>query len=262
MFLNFYNYEKKKYFSPASRFTYTLKSNFYLNMKNKNLFFIKKWSAGRTNSGKIVNFKKKSLNSTKKKININYMINYNKTGVISNFFFLKKFNKILILIYFFDGSTIYLNATSENKIFSYFFYNFYIQKNFKKKNSYSMLFQFKKLSIINCLELLSKKNFQYARSSGTWAKIIKFNLENHTILIQLPSFKKKLFSFFSLALNGKNVFKFSNKLVNNKSGFWRNLGVKSTVRGVAKNAVDHPNGGRTKSLKLSKTPWGKITKLK
>jgi len=34
------------------------------------------------------------------------------------------------------------------------------------------------------------------------------------------------------------------------------------VRGTVKNACDHPNGGRTRTLKKSKTPWGKIVKKK
>ena len=49
---------------------------------------------------------------------------------------------------------------------------------------------------------------------------------------------------------------------NTKSGYWRALGIKSTVRGVAKNPVDHPHGGRTKSIKYPRTPWGKTTKFK
>jgi large subunit ribosomal protein L2 len=57
-----------------------------------------------------------------------------------------------------------------------------------------------------------------------------------------------------LAFKGHNIFKLSKNLTNNKSGFWRKFGSKSVVRGVAKNPVDHPNGGRTKSIKTPKTP--------
>jgi ribosomal protein L2 len=32
------------------------------------------------------------------------------------------------------------------------------------------------------------------------------------------------------------------------------------VRGVAKNPVDHPNGGRSKTKQPLKTPWGLIAK--
>lgn len=211
--------------------------------------------------GKIVNFKKKSINK-KKKIKINYSYIYKKIGLITNFYFDYFLNKIFIAILFADGSSTYINAIDNNKIFMYFTNNIILSKIYKINIISLKLFQFKKLSNISSIELIPYKNSQYARSAGTFSKILKFNKENYTVLLELPSKKKKLFSCHSSALNGKNVFKYAAKLINNKAGFWRNQGIKSTVRGVAKNAVDHPNGGRTKSLKAPKTPWGKITKLK
>jgi large subunit ribosomal protein L2 len=50
--------------------------------------------------------------------------------------------------------------------------------------------------------------------------------------------------------------------LNGKAGYWRSFGFKSLVRGVAMNPVDHPHGGRTKSVKYQRTPWGKTTKFK
>ncbi len=58
-----------------------------------------------------------------------------------------------------------------------------------------------------------------------------------------------------------SLFEHSNCL-NGKAGYWRSFGVKSLVRGVAMNPVDHPNGGRTKAIKYPRTPWGKTTKYK
>jgi large subunit ribosomal protein L2 len=49
---------------------------------------------------------------------------------------------------------------------------------------------------------------------------------------------------------------------NGKAGYWRLFGVKPLVRGVAMNPVDHPHGGRTKSIRYPRTPWGKTTKFK
>jgi large subunit ribosomal protein L2 len=51
-------------------------------------------------------------------------------------------------------------------------------------------------------------------------------------------------------------------LTNTRSGYWRNFGLKPHVRGVARNPVDHPHGGRAKSIKYPRTPWGKTTKYK
>jgi large subunit ribosomal protein L2 len=61
---------------------------------------------------------------------------------------------------------------------------------------------------------------------------------------------------------GQLSLKNNKNFQNGKAGYWRMFGSKSLVRGVAMNAVDHPHGGRTKSVKCPKTPWGKPTKLK
>ena len=45
-----------------------------------------------------------------------------------------------------------------------------------------------------------------------------------------------------------------------KAGRNRWFGRKPVVRGVARNPVDHPNGGRTCGGKVFKTPWGQIAK--
>jgi large subunit ribosomal protein L2 len=45
-----------------------------------------------------------------------------------------------------------------------------------------------------------------------------------------------------------------------KAGRTRWKGTRSTVRSIAMNPIDHPNGGRTKGGKHWATPWGKPTK--
>lgn len=47
---------------------------------------------------------------------------------------------------------------------------------------------------------------------------------------------------------------FHKKEIFGKAGYFRNLNVRSTVRGVAMNPVDHPHGGRTKSSSPEITP--------
>lgn len=76
----------------------------------------------------------------------------------------------------------------------------------------------------------------------------------------LPSQQAKLLDSLSWALQGSPspVFK---RLINcAKSSKYQMRGITSTVRGVAKNPNDHPNGGRTKAVKYPRTPWGKTTK--
>ena len=45
-----------------------------------------------------------------------------------------------------------------------------------------------------------------------------------------------------------------------KAGRTRWKGRRPTVRSIAMNPIDHPNGGRTKGGKHWATPWGKPTK--
>jgi len=132
----------------------------------------------------------------------------------------------------------------------------------KIKNLFFMLFQIKKLSFISCLELIPGKCAQYSLSSGTKSRIIKFDYDNHSAMIQLPSGVKKIFSYYSFVMLGKISLPEHSNALNGKAGYWRSFGSKSLVRGVAMNAVDHPNGGRTKSVKYPRTPWGKTTKFK
>merc|ERR1712060_521443 len=106
------------------------------------------------------------------------------------------------------------------------------------------------------------KNIQYVRSSGSTAKLISKNKFTHTALVKLPSGVRKIFSIYTIAILGGSYFKQKKNLSNTKSGFWRTQGLRPCVRGVAMNPVDHPHGGRTKSIKYPRTPWGLPTKLK
>jgi large subunit ribosomal protein L2 len=45
-----------------------------------------------------------------------------------------------------------------------------------------------------------------------------------------------------------------------KAGRARWMGIRPISRGIARNPVDHPNGGRTNGGKHWATPWGKPTK--
>jgi large subunit ribosomal protein L2 len=73
---------------------------------------------------------------------------------------------------------------------------------------------------------------------------------------------RKVFSFFSLGSPGVTPFSDNKYWKSNKAGYFFKNGKKPRVRGVARNPVDHPHGGRTKTLAYPRTPWGKTTKFK
>lgn len=118
-----------------------------------------------------------------------------------------------------------------------------------------MLIQQKKNSKISFVELKPLQGSLYSRSQGSSAKIIKLDTRTGLSLIKLPSGVKKVFSAFSLSHEGPSNTDFLKKqYLNTKSGFWRRSGLKPIVRGVAMNPIDHPHGGRTKSIKYPRTP--------
>lgn len=72
--------------------------------------------------------------------------------------------------------------------------------------------------------------------------------------MKLPSGVKKVFSTYAIASLGSVALPNQKKCKVNKAGFFSNLGKKSKVRGVAKNPVDHPHGGRNKAIRYQRTP--------
>ena len=83
-------------------------------------------------------------------------------------------------------------------------------------------------------------------------------------LIQFPSKHYNLLSSYNLCtpcpdFQLKNLQSFSEFSLK-KAGFSRWKGIRPTVKGRAKNPVDHPNGGRTGPGGISRNPWGYLAK--
>ena len=115
---------------------------------------------------------------------------------------------------------------------------------------------------ISMLELRPGSGIKYVRSPGTSGWMSKLDVSTNLAIIRLPSGVKKVFSGFSLGSPGKTLSSDNRYWSSNKAGFYSKLGRKPIVRGVARNPIDHPHGGRTKSIKYPRTPWGKTTKFK
>lgn len=249
--------------SNASRSIYKFYKTWCTYTKIKQLSIRKKWKAGRNDNGRIVFKTRKSLLSRYKTIKINYHFRYNKLGFISSFQIIPFKNKLVTLMYFANGAISYFLSSESHTIFSYSLLNSYKKiKKFSFKPFFLTIRQIKKLSLVSTIELSPGKGAQYARANGTSCKLFHFDKKTNTILVRLPSGIKKLFSSYSFATLGKVTFFEFRKCDNTKSGYWRSFGIKSSVRGVAMNPVDHPHGGRTKSIKHPLTPWGKTTKIK
>lgn len=110
------------------------------------------------------------------------------------------------------------------------------------------------------IEIFKSSGAKYARSAGTFCKIVAFNLDKDMVKIELPSKKYKIVSSYCMITLGRASNYLHNKEFFTKAGFSRKLNFRPKVRGIAMNPVDHPHGGRTKTNSPELTPWGKIAK--
>lgn len=112
-------------------------------------------------------------------------------------------------------------------------------------------------SVIHCLSIKMNKPAAVTRAAGEYAILLKQCGKKHSI-VQIPSGKKLVLSSKCLATIGavSNEFNFMTKI--GKAGRSRWLNKRPSVRGVAMNPVDHPNGGgEGKKSGKRYTPWGK-----
>lgn len=101
---------------------------------------------------------------------------------------------------------------------------------------------------------------KFALSNGTFCQVLETFLDFNLIKITLPSKKIKIISGWSYVILGKNSKEDYSYNRLGKAGINYLLGKKSKVRGVAKNPVDHPHGGRTKTNQPEVSIWGWVAK--
>ena len=116
-------------------------------------------------------------------------------------------------------------------------------------------------ALIHNVSVSPKKKGQIARAAGVYAQVIQ---KTKTYArVRLCSGEQRLIPLEASATLGI-VSNENQKLVTlGKAGRSRWKGLRSHVRGVAMNPVDHPHGGgegKTSGGRPSVTPWGKPTK--
>lgn len=251
--------------SNASRSIKLFTSKWYDRAEPKSLNFRKQSNSGRSSlTGRVIVWTKKSITRRVKLLKINYSFRSKEPAVVSTLKLVPFSNKLLTLVVFSSGAFSYFPALDSTKLFSMISTKggrLPIGR-LRKFPHYGLIYTAKAFTKVSNLELSPGRGVQYTRSAGCFSKITRFDYENHTALVKLPSGVRKFFSLYSILLLGPSALKLKRKLSNTKSGFWRSYGLKPKVRGVARNPVDHPHGGRTKSIKYPRTPWGKTTKFK
>lgn len=268
--------------SGGSRSRFLIKLQFPLNIKPKTNYYKLRYNSGRSRSGKVICFTKSSRLRRLSSPVINYRTNFILLGFVASLIWIPFQKKFISLIFFSSGIFFFHLTTYKYKLFFFIksqpFYTMYINSNlihFTRKyffqqnlilnniiNPIVFIMFLPRAKPISLLELFPGRGVQYVRSSGSKGLIKKMNTKTGYGSIKLPSGVTKIFSIYGVGCEGKVFFPEKRLIGSTKFGDYAQYGKKPKTRGVAKNPVDHPHGGRTKAIKNPRTPWGKITKIK
>ena len=244
-------------------------------LKHKKLASYKSWSAGRNCSGRLVTLSKGRRIIKSRTHIVNRSFRDNSISFIGGFS-INPYSKVLSSTVFSgSGSVCVIPSSESHKVLSLTFlktlffkrssvYNFIlmIKRNLKIHNGFYLVLQLPRHSHVSNLEITPGQGARLAVSPGVSSKLIKIDPRTGLSLVKLPSGVKKVISVFSVGSLGKVSLAESNKVNVTSSTLSLKKGIAPRSRGVAKNPVDHPHGGRTKAIKYPRTPWGKTTKFK
>ncbi len=113
-------------------------------------------------------------------------------------------------------------------------------------------------TIIHNVELKPGRGGQIARSAGAFVQLV--GRDSGWAILKLNSGETRKVRADCMASVGAVSNPDHGNEVIGKAGRARWMGTRPTVRSVAMNPIDHPNGGRTNGGKHWATPWGKPTK--
>jgi large subunit ribosomal protein L2 len=168
--------------------------------------------------------------------------------------------KVLCLIKYINGSYSYSSLAygsyvgqilSTTNLPQKFWYSF-------KPGNVVLLKFLKKYSLFFNFNINNK--ILYARASGTFCQVIDIMENLNLCKILLPSGIIKVVSLYSFVTLGRCSNIFNSSVVYGKAGYLNFKGKKPKNRGVARNPVDHPHGGNTKSNSPEVSPWGWVAK--
>jgi large subunit ribosomal protein L2 len=113
-------------------------------------------------------------------------------------------------------------------------------------------------TIVHNVETKPGSGGSLARAAGTYAMVA--GRDGAFVIIRLKSGETRLVPANAMASVGAVSNQDHINEVVGKAGRARWKGARPVSRGIARNPVDHPNGGRTNGGKHWSTPWGKPTK--
>lgn len=189
-----------------------------------------------------------------------------RVGLISNIFFNKRVFKLFSFIKLYGkkgNSSFAMQSTSRTKLFSY--YKLHKDISLLKEGGFSvdsLLKYLKHQIVISNLELFFGNGRKYIKASGCQGSIVSVNIAKQVAQIKLPSTEVKVFSADASCSVGSVALKEKKKIVKGDWRYKRLKGFSPVVRGIAMNPIDHPHGGKKKSVRFPKNPWGLAAKIK
>jgi ribosomal protein L2 len=272
---NHFSLRQKKIISNSVQKFYFFKNSLPLRVAPKKFFNKFSTKSGRNNTGRVVVRTKKSILVNQRNPKVNHSFRLLNLFFVANVIIIPKLNKLYSLTILSSGGVTYLPTTYAHELFTLSRAESLLSKSWilsSQDNLRAALLSFKKVNFlilqlpknkaISLLEPLPGRGIIFTRSPGSSASILKMNSISGAALVKLSSGVKKVFSIYSLGSAGGVTLPTNGRSKTNKAGFYSNYGKKPMVRGIAKNPVDHPHGGRTKAIKYQRTPWGKTTKFK
>lgn len=200
---------------------------------------------------------------------VNYSFRDSALFIIGGLNYVTTSNKVTMLTFSSSGRVSYIPFSVSYHLFMAFKLNSLLGNTTnRRRRSFSTLPSFREIYVSNYLLLQQKKSLpvssleliplsgiKYTRSMGTKSFIKKMDTRTGLSLVVLSSGLRKIFSIYSLATAGPSMLPILKKAQRNtRFGFYSGLGKKPKVRGVAKNPIDHPHGGKKKSVKYPRTP--------
>ena len=197
---------------------------------------------GRNNTGSISCYTKGSKKKNKFIYLNNKIFNLYLPGKIINILYDPNRSSFISLLMYRNLTFCYVLSTSNTFIGDLLFN--YNSSFFDHKNGNSnYLIHLVEGTLLHSLQKIPSKHSVYIKSAGVYGILLKKFHKIKKILVKLPSKTLILCSFFCYATIGIVSNHYYKKISIGKAGRNRWLGLKSKVRGVAMNPVDHPHGG-------------------
>ena len=148
--------------------------------------------------------------------------------------------------------------------FSTFLWEKYFMFLFKHQRKCDCLLYIQQLTTICLISNVAGSAPVYTKAPGSTSMVVrKLLLKSNQLsiaFIQLSSGDLKIFDvsicvFLGFVCLQERIF-----FKNTHAGFNRKLGRRPRVRGIVKNPIDHPHGGRERTILWPRSPWGWSTK--